>query len=252
MEKNRLICPNCGAEIKEGANGVCEHCGATYSAPSAYKKFDIRNCICFGVTSESEERLALPDGVKGIAENAFANMKFIREVSLPEGLEEISPGAFINCEHLETVNLPSSLKTIGAGAFKGCGLKKLTLPVGLQSIGVEAFMNCNELTDLYIPENSNLKFSKTFKKCAKLENANFSTNQFLLAFIPGTVVKKNSCGKSTLFDAFQGTPFFAKAWDAVFKQKTCFFCGDLLQKKVFSRKAHCPSCEIVFYRYRMY
>ena len=51
----------------------------------------------------------IPDGVKVIGANTFADTKNLLEIVLPDSVEEIGDGAFYYSS-IESINMPMSLK----------------------------------------------------------------------------------------------------------------------------------------------
>lgn len=80
-------------------------------------------------------KVTIPEGVTEIGNNAFLEMKSIKEVDFQTG---------------ESGN--SQLKKIGDCAFKSCsGLNTINLPDSLTSMGREAFSDANRIAELVIP-----------------------------------------------------------------------------------------------------
>ncbi len=76
----------------------------------------------------NESRVAVPNGVTVIAEEAFAGKEEIDRILLPDGVQKIGAGAFRGCLLLQTIAIPDSVKSIGAGAFENCvKLLRITL-----------------------------------------------------------------------------------------------------------------------------
>ena len=68
----------------------------------------------------------VPEGVREIGVQAFAELKELRQVILPEGLEVIRERAFIACGFQKIV-LPKSLRLVESGGFYGCqNLREIT------------------------------------------------------------------------------------------------------------------------------
>ena len=63
--------------------------------------------------------VAVPDGVRTIAEHAFQSSN-ITSVVLPNTLTEIGYIAFGYCKHLTKVTIPASVTTLGRSVFVGC------------------------------------------------------------------------------------------------------------------------------------
>ena len=113
--------------------------------------------------------------VKGIADKAFENDKYLQEVVLPDGLNEIGSYAF-SCPRLETINLPDSLVAIGYAAFKYTSITEIVIPPNVLhipeemcsynenlkkvifkgevlTIGSSAFSYCSSLQKIDMPES---------------------------------------------------------------------------------------------------
>ncbi len=60
---------------------------------------------------------SVPEGTRGIGQDAFMNCVTLRGITLPEGLEAIGQNAFRNCDSLETLYVPPTVGSIGKDAF---------------------------------------------------------------------------------------------------------------------------------------
>ena len=84
--------------------------------------------------------LTIPDGVKTIADRAFAGCYEMITLTVPEGVEKIGAEAFYCCTYLVQADLPDTLKEIGSLAFGGTDLRPgFELPAGVEKIGGGAF-----------------------------------------------------------------------------------------------------------------
>ena len=128
------------------------------------------------------KKIVLPDGVKLLGENTFANCTALEEIvwqpkdltSLPDGtfqyctsLRDVSfvlnvfegehlDSIFMSCKALEEVTVPAGVKTM-QGTFYSCtGLKKVNLPEGLERLDRITFKDCTSLKEITLP--STLKF----------------------------------------------------------------------------------------------
>ena len=100
--------------------------------------FYIKNNILIKYGGE-ESTVIIPESVKIIGENAFAENRFIESVVM-SGICEIGNGAFQYCRNLKKVTLPEGLRKIGANAFAWCkNLKRIVIPVSVTEIGESAF-----------------------------------------------------------------------------------------------------------------
>ncbi len=140
----------------------------------------------------NESRVAVPNGVTVIAEEAFAGKEEIDRILLPDGVQKIGAGAFRGCLLLQTIAIPDSVKSIGAGAFENCvKLLRITLPdalvkiegmtfrncrklkeinfgAGLREIGEQAFYGCSFLTEPKFPQTLSNIGTMAFYRCGKL------------------------------------------------------------------------------------
>lgn len=124
------------------------------------------DCIPSGAMSNKKSltSIVLPDRLKKIGDNAFADCNLTGSLIIPEGVEVIDYAAFRSCSNLNGVlKLPSTLKRVGRmagytyywdGPFKACGFTcELTLPESLETIGWGAFDECKGLYgELKLPD----------------------------------------------------------------------------------------------------
>jgi hypothetical protein len=57
--------------------------------------------------------------VVGIDDRAFSNCD-LRSISIPNSVKSIGNEAFANCVHLQSISIPNSVKSIGNDAFSNC------------------------------------------------------------------------------------------------------------------------------------
>lgn len=73
----------------------------------------------------------------------------IETCTIKEGIKVIADGAFAGCTDITSITIPSSVTSIGNDAFYGCkSLISITIPESVTSIGFAAFYNCNSLTSV--------------------------------------------------------------------------------------------------------
>lgn len=165
--------------------------GLAAPAFAADEEFVIENGVLVSY-SGSGGKVAVPDGVTVIGENAFQG-KRVTEVTLPDSVTRIGARAFYACGELTSVNLPAGITSIGESAFEGCyalrgslvipervtkieksafwgceGLTGVTLPRGLAGIGDYAFCGCSGLTSMTVPERVTSIGTKAFEGCTGL------------------------------------------------------------------------------------
>ena len=123
------------------------------------------------------DKFALPSGVIGIGDYAFAGCKNLRSISLPDttltigkyaffeatglngvllgmGLTELGEGAFSGCTSIPSIAIPNGVKAIAKNTFYECdSLKSISLPTELETIGASAFYGCNRLSSIDFPSS---------------------------------------------------------------------------------------------------
>lgn len=142
---------------------------------------------------EDRETVEVPQTVKRVAPQAFANRLNMKEIILPDGLETIGDAAFMGCvalttltipqtvtnfgkrccwgcHSLQTVYLSESIKGIPQFAFFSCGLRSVTLPDGIKKIGEHSFGANFALTSIRLPNTVRSIGASAFEKCESLED----------------------------------------------------------------------------------
>ena len=106
--------------------------------------------------------VSVPDGVKTIGAEAFAENEDIGTVNVGKNTEEIEASAFAECKYLTSATLPNKVEILDDFAFSGCEyLSKVIIGEGLEKIGEGVFAGCNSLSSLIIDEdNTNFKLNK--------------------------------------------------------------------------------------------
>ncbi len=111
----------------------------------------------------------VPDGIRGIGNEAFQSNYQLERVILPEGLESIGDRAFYSCSKLSEVVFPEGLRSIGEYAFSDCsGLTAIELPNGLTSLGDSAFSWCKALRNATLPDSLTEIGESAFSYCSSL------------------------------------------------------------------------------------
>lgn len=84
--------------------------------------------------------VSVPDAVKIIGAEAFAQNEDIGTVNVGKNTEEIEASAFEECKYLTGATLPNNVKIIDDFAFSGCNyLSKVVIGEGLEKIGEGVF-----------------------------------------------------------------------------------------------------------------
>ena len=125
----------------------------------------------------SESRVAVPQGITVIAEEAFEGNEAVDRVILPDSLLEIGAYAFRDCLLLQTVEFPVRLTRLGAGAFENCvKLIRASLPPGLAKIEDNTFKHCHVLREITFQPDLQAIGEQAFYQCRCLREVNFPEN----------------------------------------------------------------------------
>lgn len=89
------------------------------------------------------QNVAVPEGVRVIAAEAFRNHTEIKSVTLPESLLVIGEGAFEDCNQLRKVTFGQNVEEIKDRAFSGVSslFRNVSLPSSVKKLGLKAFAN---------------------------------------------------------------------------------------------------------------
>lgn len=122
----------------------------------------------------SESRVAVPEGITRIAEEAFAGNEAVDRVILPDSVREIGAEAFRDCLLLQTIRLPEGLTGIGPGAFDNCvKLIRIHLPQGVKRFQERTFRHCLTLREVLLPEGFSYIGESAFYGCVSLRQTVF-------------------------------------------------------------------------------
>lgn len=239
-----LNCKNCGAKLvydEKEDKYICESCDSEFLIDRTNREdtFTVKANILTGYNGTASE-ITVPRGIKIIGADVFKGMETVISVSLPDSVVSVEDGAFEDCTGLKSVSFPDGIKKIGKRAFKNSGLKTVVLPEGIDSIGEESFMQCEALVSAKLPRNPELIYQRTFKLCKNLTDVSLDLNDFCLSFRPSIEAARNGDKRSTLFDAFQATPFFTKLQGS-FSNRICIKCGSEINSS-----GNCENCGSVY------
>ena len=185
---------NCNAIIETATNTLWDGCKGTV-IPSSVET--IGAMAFFG--SDIEECI-IPEGVKKIQGNAFAQCANLQKVIIPTSVDEVvGTLLFQGCTNLKTVEIPqttlirsaigfegdgeaSGAKAIPASMFSGCSsLQEFVIPNDVVYIGTGAFRNCQSLSSITIPSGVTTIGGLAFRSCEGLRSVT------LLSQVPPTV-----------------------------------------------------------------
>ena len=122
-----------------------------------YSSNPLRQAHELYLNGERVTRLAIPESVTAIGDDAFAGCSGLTEVMFPNSVTNIGNSSFMGCSGLMELALPSSVVKIGTWAFRGCsGLTEVEIPHGVKVIGGGVFLDCSSLTKITVePGNEN-------------------------------------------------------------------------------------------------
>ena len=102
------------------------------------------------------ETIRIPDGIRTIAQHAFADGNQLEEIILPESIEQIERCAFSDCTALKELVLPGLLKKVGEYAFPNAPtLTSLVFKAEKVSLSYKAFaMLQKDKVTIYAPDDS--------------------------------------------------------------------------------------------------
>lgn len=152
---------------------------------------------------EGESELIIPEGVKSIGGNVFANCDNICSVIFPETLTELGQRSFAKCHNLKSVRLPESVKKIANYAFYECsGLESVILADTMEKIGDSAFSGCKMLNYVKMPEQVDSIGKYAFFNCDSLadENGYVIVNKKLYTYCGGDDILKVPDGVELIED----------------------------------------------------
>lgn len=100
------------------------------------------------------ETVSVPDGIKEIAEEAFAGNDYLISVEIGGDVEKIDYRAFAGCDNLRTVKIGDSVTEIGVGAFSNdTALVNVSIGAGVKDLGSGVFAGCTNLKSLTLSED---------------------------------------------------------------------------------------------------
>lgn len=165
------------------------------------------------VYSNEIEKIVVEDGVTGVGEYAFYNLKKLTAVELSDSVKTIGYYAFRNCTSLKSITLPSNLDSLMPFAFLGCKslteinisenskyyttsgnlyinngkkcmvyyapgktAKSFSIPSGIVEVCAGAFCECTVLEKVTFPSGLKRIGDYAFEKCSSLKSLSFPSS----------------------------------------------------------------------------
>ena len=119
------------------------------------------------------KKVTIPGKIAGkkvvaIGASSFEANETIKQVKMPDSVKEIGDNAFADCAKLKKVTLSKKLESFGEGAFKSTALKKISVPATVKKINNMTFLGCDKLTSVTFGENVKVIGRSAFEGCGNL------------------------------------------------------------------------------------
>lgn len=162
-----------------------------------FSPFKMEGSTLVSLIDKRAQRVLIPEGVTQIADRAFYECTYLREIHFPEGVTsigekafhfcigltaihlpdslcEIKKYAFSHCERLPQIQIPPNITHIEEGIFYHClSLNGIHLPDTIVKIGVSAFFHCSSLSAIHLPDALQMVERNAFNSCASLHTVHF-------------------------------------------------------------------------------
>jgi len=114
-------------------------------------------------------RMVFDGELYSMGDKAFYNLRRLETIDLPDGIKEIGHQAFANCTALASIRFSPQLTSIQSHAFENCtALESISLPETVNSIGLSAFADCQSLASIIIPDAVTSVANASFSGCIAL------------------------------------------------------------------------------------
>lgn len=132
---------------------------------------------------EGSNNTVIPEGVKRIWQNAFAERIHLKSITIPASVTSIVGMPFSDCDSLEKIkvdadnaifdsrnNCNAIIESATNTLIAGCG--KTVIPEGIETIGDSAFERVKTLTHVTIPKSVTEIRGYAFERCENLSTVN--------------------------------------------------------------------------------
>ena len=161
--------------------------------------FIISEDILYKYVGNSKE-VIIPEKIKIIYKEAFADNESIEKILMPDELEIIEDSAFARCVNLKSVMFNKQLKCIGEHAFIGCGkIYEIDLPDSISYMGEDCLFGTN-ITEIILPAGLikidfkymyGLKKSRDFAENNPVTHIGVSQNSLYYIEVDNCIFSKN-------------------------------------------------------------
>ena len=125
--------------------------------------FDKNQTTLIQYPYNGNENYTVPNGVKCIADDAFAYCLGLTNLMFPNSLTNIGQYAFIYCSGLKNITIPNGVASIDDGTFAYCSnLVTAEISSSVTNLGAYAFGFCQNLTSVYFKGNAPAADSSAF------------------------------------------------------------------------------------------
>lgn len=136
--------------------------------------------VDFYASAQSLKTLNIGPGVKSIGNNAFKNIKTLKNLNIDPAVDGLAIGnnVFENCDGLELCHLPVGVVSLGESDFASCdSLRTFTFADGspITAIPYNTFPGCFNLEKIKIPDAVKTIAIGAFYNCTSLREIEFGT-----------------------------------------------------------------------------
>lgn len=151
---NKKIAKCLGALLLAMAVAVTQIPVSDVEAVSATSDFQMDGTKLLKYTGTAEV-VSIPDGIKEVAEEAFADNDSLVKVTIGGEVKKIGYRAFAECDNLRTVKVGDSVTDIETAAFSNNPvLENVSLGAGVKNIGSGVFAGDSELKSVSVSDNN--------------------------------------------------------------------------------------------------
>lgn len=164
--------------------------------------------------------VAVPDGVRSIAAEAFAGHSEISSVTFPDSLRVIGEAAFEDCAGLREIRLNQGLEQIKDRAFCGTAGGSVVIPATVKRLGLKAFEGMETVCEGETPAVSYETSATRLSNAAYRETAESDINSMAVNGLEGVSASLEAAeGQYTLTVlASADSSAMRRAWERVMQK----------------------------------